>query len=239
MPGTVTLAVDEGIAVVTIANDGRLNAIDDAVAAGLADAAARVRTASDVGAFVLRGAGREAFSAGVDLKFVAAFGDRGAAFATVGGHVDRFLAAMAALPFPSIAMVHGVCYGGGLQLALAADFRFADTALRMVVPAVKNGLFYPVPALARLMRLIGPSRARRLVLAGERLPPEQLREWGLVDELHAPDALESATMNFARQLAAQPRAVVPVYMDMLRALEAGDVAAAKARRDAARRSPPK
>ncbi len=238
MPGTVTLAFDHGIAVVTIENPGRLNAMDDAVAAGLADAVVKARAAGDVGALVLRGAGRDAFCSGVDLKFVAAHGDRGAAFARVGTGVDAFLAAMAELPFPSIAMVHGVCYGGGLHLAVTADFRFADTALRMVIPAVKNGLLYPIPALERLMRLVGPSRTRRLVLEGERLPPETLLGWGLLDEVHPPDALEAATLAFARRLAAQPRATIPTYMKILRALEAGDVAGARHLRDAARRAPP-
>jgi enoyl-CoA hydratase len=238
MPGNVTLAFDRGIAVVTIENHGRLNAMDDVVAAGLAAAVAKARAAADVGALILRGAGRAAFCSGVDLKFVAAHGDRAAAFARVGTGVDAFLAAMAELPFPSIAMVHGVCYGGGLHLAIAADFRFADTATRMVVPAVKNKLFYPIPALERLMRLIGPSRTRRIILEGEPLAPEVLLGWGLVDELHPPDQLEEATFAFARRLAAQPRAIVPGYMKILRALEAGDGEGARRLRDEARRAPP-
>ena len=238
MPGNVALDFDHAVAIVTIANHGRLNAIDDAVTSGLAAAVSRAAAADGVGALVLRGAGREAFCSGVDLKFVAAFGDRGAAFATVGKGVDAFLAAMAALPFPSIAMLHGVCYGGGVHLAVTADFRFADTALKLVIPAVKNGLLYPVPALERLMRLVGPSRTRRLVLEGERLPPEQLLGWGLVDELHPPEQLEAATLAFARRLAAQPRAVVPAYMRILRAVEAGDVVTASRLREDARRAPP-
>ncbi|HUZ75597.1 MAG TPA: enoyl-CoA hydratase/isomerase family protein [Stellaceae bacterium] len=235
MSGNVALEFDHGVAVITMANPGRLNAMDDAVASGLAAAVAQAAAAEGVGALVLRGAGREAFCSGVDLKFVAAFGDRAAAFATVGKGVDAFLAAMAALPFPSIAMLHGVCYGGGVQLAVTADFRFADTALKLVIPAVKNGLHYPIPALERLMRLVGPSRTRRLVLEGERLPPELLLGWGLVDELHPPERLEEATLAFARRLAAQPRAVVPAYMQILHAVESGDITAASRLRDEARR----
>lgn len=235
MPGTVTLEVDQGVAVATIENKGRLNAMDDAVAAGLADAVAQARARSDVGALVLRGAGRDAFCSGVDLKFVAAYGDRAAAFGVVGKNLEAFFAGMAELPFPSIAMLHGVCYGGGLHLAVTADFRFADAALKAVIPAVKNGLLYPIPALERLLRLIGPSRTRRLVLEGRPLPPETLLGWGLIDELHAPDALEAATLEFARRLAAQPRATIPAYMKILRALDAGDTAAATRLRDEARR----
>jgi enoyl-CoA hydratase/carnithine racemase len=74
-----------------------------------------------------------------------------------------------------------------------------------------------------------------LVLEGALLPPERLLAWGLVDELAAPDALEEVTFAFAERLAAQPRAVVPTYMKILRALDGGDVAEAKRLRESARR----
>jgi len=235
MPGSVTLAFDQGVAVATIENKGRLNAMDDAVAGGLAEAVAAAKARGDVGALVLRGAGRDAFCSGVDLKFVAAHPDRAVGFAAVGRNLEAFHAGMAELPFPSVAMLHGVCYGGGLHLAVSCDFRFADTALKAVIPAVKNGLHYPIPALERLLQLIGPSRTRRLVLEGAPLPPEVLLGWGLIDELHAPDALEAATLAFAHRLAAQPRATIPAYMKILRALDAGDVETASRLREAARR----
>jgi enoyl-CoA hydratase/carnithine racemase len=236
MPGKVALEFHGAVAVMTIENEGRLNAMDDKVAAGLASGVAEVLARGDVGALVLRGAGRDAFCAGVDLKFVAEHPDRAQGFARVGGPLEGFHAAMAELPFPSIALIHGVCYGGGLHLAVTCDFRFAATSLRMVVPAVKNGLLYPIPALERLMRLIGPARTRRMVLEGALLPPERLLGWGLIDELFAPDALDAATLDFAARLAAQPRAVMPAYMKILRAVEAGDIAGAQRMREDWRRA---
>jgi enoyl-CoA hydratase/carnithine racemase len=213
-----------------------MNAMDDQVAAGLASGVAAAKARGDIGALILRGAGREAFCAGVDLKFAAEFGDRGQAFARVGAHSDSFHADMADLPFPSIALIHGVCYGGGVHLAAVCDFRFAATSLRMVIPALKNRLLYPIPALERLTRLIGPARTRRMVLEGAPLAPETLLDWGLVDELHAPDALDEKTLAFAARLAAQPRALVPHYMRILRAVEAGDAAGAYRLRDEARKA---
>ena len=236
MPGKVTLDFRNAVAVLTIENDGRLNAMDDKVAAGLASGVAEAKARAGTGALVLRGAGRDAFCAGVDLKFAAEFGDRGQAFAKVGAHLDRFHADMETLPFPSIALIHGVCYGGGLHLAVTCDFRFASTTLRMVVPAVKNGLLYPIPALDRLMKLVGPARTRRLVLEGVLLPPATLQSWGLVDEVFAPDDLDDAAFAFAARLAAQPKSVMPHYMKILRAVEAGDIEGANRLRDEARRS---
>jgi enoyl-CoA hydratase/carnithine racemase len=236
MPGNVTFEIRDAIAIITIENKGRLNAMDDAVAAGLAASAAAVKRNGDVGALVLRGAGRDAFCSGVDLKFAAEHSDRGVGFAKVGAHLEAFFADMADLPFPSIAMLHGVCYGGGVHLAVTADFRFAGASLRMVVPALKNGLIYPIPALERLIRLIGPSRTRRLVLDGALFPPERLLGWGLIDEIRRDDELEAATLEFAAHLAAQPRAVMPHYMKILRALDDGDGATARRLREEARRN---
>jgi len=235
MAGKVTLDYRGEVAVLTIENHGRLNAMDDAVGAGLAAGVAEARARPDVGALILRGAGPEAFCAGVDLKFAAEFGDRGKAFAKVGAGIDAFLADLAQLPFPSIALLHGVCYGGGVHLAVSCDFRFAASSLRFAIPAVKNKLLYPIPALERLMRLVGPARTRRLVLEGAALPPETLLAWGVIDELRPADAIDDAAFAFAARLAAQPRAVVPHYMKMLRALDRGDAAEAQRLRDEARR----
>ena len=235
MAGKVTLDYRGDVAVMTIENNGRLNAMDDHVAAGLAACVIEAKARDGVGALVLRGAGTDAFCSGVDLKFAAEFGDRAKGFAKVGAGMEAFLAGLAELPFPSIALLHGVCYGGGVHLAVSCDFRFAASSLRLAIPAVKNKLLYPIPALERLMRLVGPARTRRLVLEGAALPPETLLAWGVIDELRPADAIDEAAFAFAARLAAQPRAVVPHYMKILRALDRDDAAEARRLREEARR----
>ncbi len=234
MPGSATLEIRQSVAIVAIENPGRLNAIDEAVAAGLADATARIKQRTDIGALILRGAGREAFCSGVDLKFAAQFSDREEAFRRVGDALQSFFADMAAMTIPTIALIHGVCYGGGVQLAVTTDFRFADTALRLAIPAVKTERLYPIPALQRLLQLIGPSRTRRLILEGKTIAAKTLLDWGLIDELAAPEELEATTLDFANRLAAQPRNIVPIYLEVLRALDCGDVVRAEQIRDRAR-----
>ncbi len=226
MVGTVAMEVREAVAIVTFENEGRLNAIDASLAEGLARAVAEAKRRSDIGALVLRGAGVRAFCAGVDLKFAEQSGDPAAAFAEVDRHTDAFSRDMAQMPFPTIAMLHGSCYGGGLHLAVAADFRFADTATKIGIPAVKSRLFYPISALERLQRLIGPNHLRRLFLEGAPLVADTLFAWGIVDQLAPPEALESTTLDFAARLAAQPREVVRCYMEIFRALDRGDAEAA-------------
>jgi enoyl-CoA hydratase/carnithine racemase len=220
--GTVSTEVRGAVAVVTFDNAARMNAIDAGVAQGLAAAAKALKRRKDVGALVLRGAGDKSFSAGVDLKFVETFAKRAAGFAAVEKGVEAFWSEMQSMPFPTIAMLHANCYGGGVQLAASTDFRFGDDALRLCVPAVKNKLYYPMTALERLFEIIGEMRTRRTMLAGETFASGTLREWGFLDEVFPSAELERETLAFAEKLAAQPRGVVTVYQDIFRALRAGD-----------------
>jgi enoyl-CoA hydratase len=220
--GTVATEIHGAVAVVTFDNAARMNAIDAGVAEGLADAAATLRRRGDVGALVLRGAGDRSFSAGVDLKFVETFAKRAQGFAVVERSVEAFWADMQAMPFPTIAMLHANCYGGGVQLAVSTDFRFGDGELRLSVPAVRNRLYYPMTALERLFAIVGETRTRRMMLAGETFAAGTLREWGFLDEVFPATDLERETLAFAEELAAQPRDVVAVYQEIFRALRKGD-----------------
>jgi enoyl-CoA hydratase len=228
--GTVSTEIRGSVAVVIFDNAARMNAIDAGVAEGLAEAAAELKRRKDVGALVLRGAGEMAFSAGFDLKFMEQFKKRGEGFAAIEKGVEAFCRHMAAMPFPTIAMLHTNCYGGGVQLAASADFRFGDAALKLAVPAVKNRLYYPVSALERLCAIIGETRTRRLMLAGETLAAGTLKEWGFLDEVFAPADLERETLAFAATLAEQPRETVAVYQEIFRALRVGDAKKARALR---------
>lgn len=220
--GSVSTEIRDAIAIVTLDNAARMNAIDAGVAEGLAAAAAGLKARKDVGALVLRGAGRKSFCSGVDLKFVEGFPDRAAGFAALEEKTEAFFRDMLEMPFPTIAMMFGHCHGGGVQLAAAADFRFGDAALRLSVPAVKNRLFYPVPALERLVTLLGEMRAKRLLYEGEMLNAKTLLDWGFLDHMQPSARLEKETLAYAAKLAGQPREVVAVYQEIFRALRAGD-----------------
>jgi len=220
--GSVATEIRGAVAVVTFDNAARMNAIDSGVAEGLAAAAAELKGRKDIGALVLRGAGDKSFSAGVDLKFVEGFAKRAEGFAIVEKGVESFWNSMQAMPFPTIAMLHANCYGGGVQLAVSTDFRFGEPALKLSVPAVKNKLYYPMTALERLFAIVGETRTRRMMLAGETIAAGTLRDWGFLDEVYPAAELERETLAFAAKLAAQPREVVAVYQEIFRALRAGD-----------------
>jgi len=225
--GSVTTQIHGAVAVVTFDNAARMNAIDAGVAEGLAAAAAELKLRNDVGALVLRGAGRKSFCSGVDLKFVQEFPDRAAGFASLEENTEAFFRDMTEMPFPTIAMLLGHCHGGGVQLAASADFRFGDLALKLSVPAVKNRLFYPVSALERLVVILGETRAKRLMYEGEMLNARTLLGWGFLDRVCTSAKLERETLAFAAKLAAQPREVVAAYQEIFRALRAGDASRAR------------
>ena len=224
--GSVTIEVRGAVAVLVMDNSSHMNAIDAGIAEGLASAAGELAGRADIGALVLRGAGDRAFCAGVDLKFVEQFEERARGFAVIDESVQRFGREMASMPIPTIAMLHGNCFGGGVHLAAMADFRFADSVLKLGIPAVKARLFYPIPALERLIDLIGETRTKRLMLEAEPYTAETLLEWGFLDRVCAPDELEGRTLEYATVLAQRPRDVVAVYQEIFRALRRGDTVAA-------------
>src|SRR5258708_16099092 len=151
-----------------------MNAIDAGVAEGLAAAAAQLKGRRDVGALVLRGAGEKSFCSGIDLKFIEQFPERAAGFAALEEKIDSFGRDMTGMPFPTIAMLYGHCHGGGVHLAATADFRFGDAALRLAVPAIKNGLYYPISALERLFLILGETRTTPLMYEAKTFDPPTL-----------------------------------------------------------------
>lgn len=225
--GSVSTEIHGAVAIVAFDNAARMNAIDAGVAQGLAAAAAELKGRKDVGALVLRGAGRKSFCSGVDLKFVEQFPERAAGFAALEGKTEAFFRDMTEMPFPTIAMMCGHCHGGGVQLAASADFRFGDEPLKLSVPAVKNRLYYPVSALERLIAILGETRAKRLMYEGEMLNAKTLLGWGFLDRVCASSRLEKETLAHAAKLAAQPREVVAVYQEIFRALRTGDAGKAR------------
>ena len=131
----------------------------------------------DVHAVVLRGRGERAFSAGADITgFVggSSEGERPAGIQPVADLIE-------AAPVPVVAAIHGYCLGGGLEIALACDFRIATRDAQLGFPEVNLGLLPGGGGTQRAPRLISPARARWLIMSGERIPAETAEAWGLVE----------------------------------------------------------
>jgi enoyl-CoA hydratase/carnithine racemase len=132
------------------------------------------------------------FSAGADLRALAlAIAERGHAAVTVEvreflGRIGAALARLDAWPRPTCAAVHGVVFGGGLELMVACDLRVADRTARFAFPELRLGLVPGFGGLARLLRDVGQGHARELLLTGRSLNAEVARQAGLVGQVTAP-----------------------------------------------------
>ena len=114
------------------------------------------------------------------------------------GH--RIFARYACLPQPVIAALNGYTFGGGLELALAADLRLAAQAAQLSFPEVKLGIIPGWGGTQRLAQLIGPSRAKQMIFSGERVAAEQAQAWGLVNEVVASEQLAERALDLAKRL---------------------------------------
>jgi enoyl-CoA hydratase len=202
----VALAVehDGAVAVVTLDN-GPLNLLTMADRAELVAVAGRLRADRATRAVVLAGTGEKAFCAGSDVTEFPGDADAGRERAR---QEHACYAAVAALPQPVIAALHGHVLGGGLELALACDIRVADATARIGLPEVKLGLFASGGGTQRLPRLIGASRAKELMFLGRTVDAAEAARLGVVDHLvDAGRALEHARA-LAAEIASRPALAV-------------------------------
>lgn len=199
---TLRLDIAEGVATLTLDRPDRMNAINAAMKAELAEALDRIES-ERARCVVLTGAGR-AFCAGADIKERAGQEPTPAEFLSAQRRTHALFTRLAALDAPVIAAIHGVALGGGLELALCADIRLAAEGARLGLTEVNLGVIPAGGGTQRLPRLIGLGAAKRLLLTGETLLAEAARALGLVDEVTTPDDLLPRARQLAERIAAQP-----------------------------------
>lgn len=177
-----------GLCTLTLNRPDKLNALDtelfQQLDAHLADLEGQTDT---VGCVVLRGAGR-GFCAGADL---------GAVDTTLGLLKPKIIERLSRLPQPTIAAVHGVCFTGALELALACDFIVADATTRFADTHGKWGLVGAWGMSQRLPRRIGAAAAKTMMFTARTVPAEEAKALGLVDILVEAGGLDSAVADFA------------------------------------------
>ena len=194
----VTLTRSDGVAVVTLERREVLNALSFAVIEEIAAAFDKV-AAMDVRALVVTGAGSKAFCAGADIKEL-----RHRPLAAQRAGIERGQAVFAkldTLPVPSLAVINGYAFGGGLELALACDFRIATRNARMALPEIKLGLIPGYGGTQRLPRLIGEARALDLILTGRTVDAEEAHRIGLVHRLVDDGDPLAAGLAYVREFA--------------------------------------
>jgi enoyl-CoA hydratase len=180
----VGLDVVDGVGTIRL-DRPKMNAISFQVQLELRDAAAEATDRDDVRAVVLHG-GEKVFAAGNDVKEMAELSY--ADMVKLGTSVQSAVTAVARIPKPVVAAISGYALGGGCELALAADVRFAAEDAQLGQPEVLLGIIPGAGGTQRLSRLIGPSRAKDLIYTGRFVKADEALAIGLVDRVVPKDA---------------------------------------------------
>jgi enoyl-CoA hydratase/carnithine racemase len=189
----VTLRVEKRGAVGWIVFDqpAKRNALNAAMWRGIAPAVEKFDADRAVRCIAFRGAGSEAFSAGADISEFEKNRSAKGAVSKYDGVLDRVLHAIQDSPKPSLAMIHGFCFGGGLEIALACDLRYCGESAKFSIPAAKLGLAYNVEGHNRLLKTVGHARAREIMFLGRRYSARDALAMGLVHQILPDEGLQS------------------------------------------------
>jgi enoyl-CoA hydratase/3-hydroxyacyl-CoA dehydrogenase len=219
---TLLVSKDESpyVATVTINRPDRLNTLSPQVFEDLDRALSALDRDDGVRCIVITGAGDRSFSAGADLT---AFSDLTKAFKVwrYSRRAEEVMNRLANLPKPTVAAINGHCFGGGLEVALACDFRIAAKRAKLGQTEVNLGLVPGAGGSQRLVRILGQAKAKELVLLGPRLTADEAAAIGLVNKSVDNDAFASEVRAFAEKLAKQ----APVAIGLAKALlnRSGDI----------------
>jgi enoyl-CoA hydratase/carnithine racemase len=180
----VRVEVEDGIGTIRL-DRPKMNALNAAMQRELVEAAREVTQDEAVAAVIIYG-GERVFAAGADIKEMAPL-----TFAQMSGAPSRllqdFTKALAAIPKPVIAAITGYALGGGLEVALAADFRVAGEGAKVGQPEIQLGIIPGAGGTQRLARLVGPAKAKDLIFSGRHVAADEALAMGLVDRV-VPDA---------------------------------------------------
>jgi len=196
---TVEFSVAGGVGTITLNRPAKLNAVTRAMSADLLALVERVGGDRDVRVLVITGAGGRSFSVGSDIGEVGAYPDPWE-FRNRRDYCD----ALRALRIPVVAAVNGYAYGGGLELALSADIRFASSAASFAAAEIKLGWIGGGGVSALLSATVPASDAALMLLTGDPVDASAAFRMGLVSRVVEPDELMEAAANVAKTIAARP-----------------------------------
>ena len=170
---------------------------------------------------VVTGAGPD-FSAGADIGDLLTGADPADPMAEIRAANLRAQTALREFPKPTIAVVRGHCIGGGLELAINCDFRWAARGSTYGVTPARIGVVYPPAAIKVLLDLVGPATAKYLLMSGDLITAEQAESKGLVDRVVAEEDLDREALAFAAVLVSRSQLTIRSVKESVNALLAGD-----------------
>ncbi len=204
---TLLVERDREMMTVTLNRPKKLNAMNDVMVDELTRLFAALRTDTSTRFLVLTGAGKT-FTSGADLAGALQKAETEAIapyeiarFQQLRGH--ELMQALEKLEQVTIAAINGRCLGAGFAIALACDFRIFSEAATLGLPEAHVGIFFTWGCTPRLVRLVGSSRAKELIMTCNEVGAKQALEWGLANLVVTPDDLSVSTKAFVEQIAKQ------------------------------------
>ncbi len=193
--------IDNGIGWMIFNNPARHNALSLEMWQGIGDILEYYNDSDEVRVVMMRGAGGNAFVSGADISEFdtkRANAEQKETYGQIAGRATRWLNK---LEKPLIALIEGYCIGGGLATALSADIRIATPDSKFGIPAAKLGLGYEYEGLAKLARVVGPSRARDIMFTARFMDADEALGMGLINFVQSRDEIETYCLEYAQRIA--------------------------------------
>jgi enoyl-CoA hydratase/carnithine racemase len=197
---------DNNVATVTINRPDQRNAINYHMWMDLQRIVVDLTLDHDVRVVIFKGAGKQAFSAGADIKDFELYRNNATKAKLHEAAVTGALDAIAWLPKPTISMIRGFCIGGGCELAIATDIRVATKGSRFGIPVARLGILIASKEMRRLVDLVGRGNAMYILMSARLLETEEALRIGLINQEVEDDELE----NYAYKLASEMAALAPL-----------------------------
>ncbi|MEJ7635120.1 enoyl-CoA hydratase-related protein [Aeromicrobium sp.] len=196
----VRLEVEDGVGTIRL-DRPKMNALDAQLQREIVEVSAEADQREDVAAVVVYG-GERVFAAGADIKEMSAM-----TYQELGRHahlLQEFTRALAAIGKPTISAITGFALGGGCEVALATDVRFAADNAKLGQPEILLGIIPGAGGTQRLARLVGPAKAKELIYSGRFVDAQEALAIGLVDQLHPADEVYARSVEWAAQFVGGP-----------------------------------
>jgi enoyl-CoA hydratase len=194
----VIVEKQDQIAFVTLNRPEQLNCFDFDTLIQLEEILNRLASDTDVRAVIFTGSGEKAFSAGADLKERRTLSEK-----EVRRNVSKIrdvFTMVAELPQPTISAINGYAFGGGFELALACDFRYAAEGVQLGLTEVSWAIIPAAGGTQRLSRLIGISRAKEMILTARKITAEQAEQWGILNGVVTKQNLMNKAIQLAEEI---------------------------------------
>lgn len=221
MSPKVLYSVIDHVGVITLNRPEVHNAMNDEAAALYGKVLDQALGDDGVRAVLLQGAGKS-FCSGRDTTMLGHRARDESDYHFVLRHQQKRLKVMDS-PKPFIAALKGAVIGGGCETALACDIRVSDTTLKMALPEIHYGILPDTGGTQLMTTLIGPSRTKYMVMTGERIDAATALDWGAVDFVAPPEALDERALEIARKIAAKPPIALAMAKTMIDQGHAGAV----------------